>query len=93
MMLIRYKEMQELLTMQALFEERHKEKIKLEISGNKNDSLIRYLDNIFDGLMDGGGKYQLTKLNDQKYQKKLVELNKSMDFFKRRNSKSKRRRL
>ena len=27
--------------------------------------------------MDGGGKYQLTKLNDQKYQKKLVELNKS----------------
>lgn len=51
--------------------------IKLEISGNKNNSLIRYLDNIFDGLMDGGGKYQLTKLNDQKYQKKLVELNKS----------------
>ena len=51
--------------------------IKLEISGNKNDSLIRYLDSIFDGLMDGGGKYQLTKLNDQKYQKKLVELNKS----------------
>ena len=28
--------------------------IKLEISGNKNDSLIRYLDSIFDGLMDGG---------------------------------------
>ena len=27
MMLIRYKEMQELLTMQALFEERHKEKL------------------------------------------------------------------
>lgn len=51
--------------------------IKLEISGNKNDSLISYLDNIFDGLMDGGGKYQLTKLNDQKYHKKLVELNKS----------------
>ena len=50
--------------------------IKLEISGNKNDSLIRYLDSIFDGLMDGGGKYQLTKLNNQKYQKKLVELNK-----------------
>jgi hypothetical protein len=30
--------------------------IKLEISGNKNDSLISYLDSIFDGLMDGGGK-------------------------------------
>ena len=31
--------------------------IKLEISGNVNKSLIRYLDDIFDGLMHGGGKY------------------------------------
>ena len=51
--------------------------IKLEISGNKNDNLIRYLDDIFDGLMHGGGKYQLTKIDDQKYQKKLLELNES----------------
>ena len=51
--------------------------IKLEISGNDNNNLIRYLDEIFDGLMHGGGKYQLTKLDDQKYQKKLAELNKA----------------
>ena len=38
--------------------------IKLEISGNANNSLIRYLDDIFDGLMHGGGKYQLTKIDD-----------------------------
>lgn len=37
--------------------------IKLEISGNVNNSLIRYLDDIFDGLIHGGGKYQLTKIS------------------------------
>ncbi len=51
--------------------------IKLEISGNANNSLIRYLDDIFDGLMHGGGKYQLTKIDDQKYQNKLAKLNKA----------------
>ena len=48
-----------------------------DLQGLLDNNLVPYLDNIFDGLMDGGGKYQLTKLNDQKYQKKLVELNKS----------------
>lgn len=57
--------------------------IKLEISGNKNDNLIRYLDDIFDGLIHGGGKYQLTKLDDQKYQKKLAELNTAWDELKK----------
>ena len=42
--------------------------IKLEISGNENDVLIKYLDDIFYGLINGGGKYQLTTLNDQHYQ-------------------------
>ena len=51
--------------------------IKLEISGNKNDILIKYLDDIFYGLTNGGGKYQLTTLNDQHYQKKLTELHTS----------------
>lgn len=43
----------------------------------QNNSLIRYLDDIFDGLMHGGGKYQLTKIDDQKYQNKLAKLNKA----------------
>ena len=51
--------------------------IKLEISGNENDVLIKYLDDIFYGLTNGGGKYQLTTLNDQHYQKKLTELHTS----------------
>ena len=51
--------------------------IKLEISGNVNNSLIRYLDDIFDGVIHDGGKYQLTKIDDQKYQNKLAKLNKS----------------
>lgn len=51
--------------------------IKLEISGNVNNSLIRYLDDIFDGLIHGGGKYQLTKIDYQKYQNKLAKLNKA----------------
>ena len=42
-----------------------------------NNSLIRYLDDIFDGLIHGGGKYQLTKIDDQKYQNKLAKLNKA----------------
>ena len=41
---------------------------------NENDVLIKYLDDIFYGLTNGGGKYQLTTLNDQHYQKKLTEL-------------------
>ncbi|MDO5813376.1 MAG: hypothetical protein Q4Q31_09820 [Bacillota bacterium] len=57
--------------------------IKLEISGNENDSLIEYLDTIFEGLMNGGGKYQLTKLENPQYQDKLLELNTSWSSLKK----------
>ena len=57
--------------------------IKLEISGNNNDSLIEYLDDIFDGLMNSGGKYQLTKLENTQYQDKLLELNTSWSSLKK----------
>ena len=43
----------------------------------RKDVLIKYLDDIFYGLTNGGGKYQLTTLNDQHYQKKLTELHTS----------------
>lgn len=48
--------------------------MKLEIAGQPNDDLEEYLDQIFEGLMHGGGKYNLTKLNDDTYQTKLNEL-------------------
>ena len=38
--------------------------MKLEIAGQENDEMIEYLDDIFDGLMHGGGKYNLTRLNE-----------------------------
>lgn len=49
--------------------------IKLEISGQEDDELIEYLDDIFSGLMHGGGKYQLTKLDDAEYNERLNTLN------------------
>ncbi len=48
--------------------------IKLEIAGQSNDDLIVYIDDIFDGLMHGGGKYDLTILPDKSYQNKLKHL-------------------
>lgn len=48
--------------------------MKLEIAGQESDELEEYLDQIFDGLMHGGGKYNLTKLEDDTYQTKLNEL-------------------
>lgn len=45
--------------------------VKLEISQNPNDDLISYLDEIFYGLINGGGKYELTKIDDKDYQDKL----------------------
>ena len=48
--------------------------MKLEIAGQESDELEEYLDQIFDGLMHGGGKYNLTKLDDDTYQTKLNEL-------------------
>ena len=45
--------------------------IKLEIAGQPDDTLIDYLDTIFDGLLHGGGKYGLTRIDDRDYQEKL----------------------
>lgn len=45
--------------------------VKLEIAGQPNDALISELDAIFDGLLHGGGKYKLTRINDLGYQDKL----------------------
>lgn len=46
--------------------------VKLEIAEQPNDELIDYLDTIFDGLLHGGGKYQLTRISDPDYQDKLT---------------------
>ena len=50
--------------------------VKLEIVGDtdKGDELSQYLDDIFSGLMHGGGKYQLTTLSDPNYNQKLEQL-------------------
>ncbi len=41
--------------------------VKLEIAGQEEDELQEYLDDIFSGLMHGGGKYDLTVLSDPDY--------------------------
>lgn len=45
--------------------------VKLEITGNKNDKLIQYLDDILSGLKYEDGNYDLVRLNDETYQKEL----------------------
>ena len=45
--------------------------VKLEITGNQNDELIKYLDDILLGLRYQDGYYNLVKLNDEEYQGKL----------------------
>lgn len=45
--------------------------VKLEITGNQDDDLIRYLDDILKGLKYANGNYELVKLNDEEYQKHL----------------------
>ena len=45
--------------------------IKLEITGNKNDALIQYLDDVISGLKYEDGHYQLVRLKDAAYQEKL----------------------
>lgn len=48
--------------------------VKMEIAGEPQDDLIDYLDDIYSGLMHGGGQYNLTRLDDKKYLDKLQEL-------------------
>lgn len=45
--------------------------IKLEITGSVNDDLIEYLDDILSGLRYEKGSYDLVRLDDDEYQKKL----------------------
>lgn len=45
--------------------------VKLEITGNPNDELIQYLDDILSGLKYEDGHYDLVSLNDKHYQQKL----------------------
>ena len=45
--------------------------VKLEIAGLENDELIEYLDDILSGLKYQDGHYDLVKLHDKEYQKKL----------------------
>lgn len=48
--------------------------VKLEVTGNPNDDLIRYLDDILADLKYEDGDYDLVSLGDMNYQKKLDSL-------------------
>jgi len=48
--------------------------VKLEISKHPNDELIYYLDKILLDLQNGGGQYNLIKLQDEEYLKNLSKL-------------------
>lgn len=45
--------------------------IKLEVTGNENDELIQYLDDILSGLKYQDGHYDLIRLQDDNYLQKL----------------------
>ncbi|MDD6457303.1 GGDEF domain-containing protein [Stecheria sp. CLA-KB-P133] len=47
--------------------------VKLEMADKDSDDLIRYLDEILDGLENGGSQYHLTRLKSSDYQDKLQE--------------------
>ena len=45
--------------------------VKLEVTGNANNELIQYLDDILNGLKYENGNYDLIRLEDADYQQKL----------------------
>ena len=45
--------------------------VKLEVTGNENDELIQYLDDILSGLKYADGHYDLIRLDDDNYQQRL----------------------
>ncbi|MEE8808415.1 MAG: diguanylate cyclase [Lactimicrobium sp.] len=47
--------------------------VKREMAGENSDDLIRYLDEILDGLENGGSQYHLIQLKDKDFQNKLQE--------------------
>lgn len=67
--------------------------VKLEVVDEGNDELIQYLDDIFSGLMHGGGKYNLTHLEDTDYNAKLNRLYSYWAKLKEEVTKVLRRRL
>lgn len=48
--------------------------VKLEVTGNQNDNLVQYLDDILTDLKYEDGNYNLVSLSDTNYQKKLDSL-------------------
>ena len=54
--------------------------VKLEITGNQRDDLIHYLNQILSGLKYEDGNYDLVKLQDKNYQKRLDE---QRDYWKK----------
>lgn len=53
--------------------------VKLEITGEQRDDLIRYLDKILSGLKYANGNYNLVKLDDKNYEQCL---DKQMEYWK-----------
>ena len=53
--------------------------VKLEITGEQRDDLIRYLDKILSGLKNANGNYNLVKLDDKNYEQCL---DKQMEYWK-----------
>lgn len=48
--------------------------VKLEMIGEENLGLEKYLDEIMKGLLYGGGQYELISLDDKEYQEELLDL-------------------
>lgn len=57
--------------------------VKLEMSGNPNDELVCYLDEILKDLKYGDGDYMLVSLDDDSYQENLDSLMLSWECLKR----------
>jgi len=49
--------------------------VKLELAGYPKDDLVAYLDEILSNLQNGGGRYELAKLNNPDYLNQLAVLN------------------
>ena len=67
--------------------------VKLEITGNPDDELIKYLDDILTDLKYQNGQYNLVDLHDKEYHDRLQILSNYWEELKKRNQSSKRSRL
>jgi len=50
--------------------------VKLEMAGEQHPEMIKEIDDILEGLENGGGKYQIVKINNFIYELRLKELKK-----------------